>query len=159
MTTERDILNLLGRRYSVLSQGNSVRYAYAEHVRSCASWAPRTADFVAMDMWPSQGLHLHGHEVKVSRSDWLTELRDPAKAEEFKQYMDRWWLVISDRAMVKPGELPDDWGLMALDKNGALRTVRVAPVLTPAPMPKGMLAALLRATARTAHREAARLVA
>jgi hypothetical protein len=110
-------------------------------------------------MWPSSGLHLHGHEVKCSRSDWLTELRDPSKAEEFKQYMDRWWLVIADRTMVKPGELPDDWGLMALGRSGALRMVRDAPVLTPAPMPKRMLAALLRATARTAHREAARLVA
>ena len=159
MSTERDMLNLLGKRYSGISMNDSARYAYAEHVRSSTSWSRRTADFIAMDMWPSQGLHLHGHEVKVSRSDWLTELRDPSKAEEFKQYMDRWWLVIADRAMVKPGELPDGWGLMALGQGGALRMVRDAPILTPAPMPKKMLASLLRATVRTAHREAARLVA
>ena len=158
MTTERDMLNLLGKRYSGVSM-NAARYARAEHVRSSTSWSRRTADFIAMDMWPSSGLNLHGHEVKCSRSDWLTELRDPSKAEEFKQHMDRWWLVVSDRALVKPGELPDDWGLMALDKGGTLRCVRSAPRLTPTPMSKGMLAALLRATARTAHREAARLVA
>ena len=167
-TTERDVLNLLAQRYSVVSQGVSVRYAYAEHVRSHAGFdARRTADFIAMDLWPMKGLHLHGHEVKVSRSDWLTELRDPSKAEEFKRYMDRWWLVVSDRSIVKPGELPDGWGLMAPDKHadnarpgvrthGNLRVIRPAPILTPEPMPRTMFAALLRAVSKTAHREAAR---
>ena len=166
-TTERDMLNMLGQRYSVVSQGVSVRYAYAEHVRSAAGFdATRTADFIAMDLWPGKGLHLHGHEVKVSRSDWLVELRDPSKAEEFKRYMDRWWLVISDRDMVKPGELPDGWGLMAPGKrvarpgertHGCLQVIRPAPLLTPDPLPRTMLAALMRATQKTAHREAARL--
>jgi hypothetical protein len=134
--------------------GDSARYAYAEHVRSSTSWAQRSADFIAMDLWPSSGLALHGFEVKCSRSDWLVELRDPSKAEEFKQYMDRWWLVVSDKAFVKPGELPEGWGLIALDKGGALRVVTHAPRLTPAAMPKKMLAGLLRATQTTAQREA-----
>lgn len=157
MTTERDMLNLLQKRHSATSM-NAARYARAEHVRSSTSWSRRTADFIAMDMWPSSGLALHGFEVKCSRSDWLTELRDPSKAEEFKQYMDCWWLVVADKTFVKPGELPEGWGLIALDKRGSLRTVTSAPRLTPAPIPKTMLAALLRATARTAHREAARSV-
>jgi len=155
-TTERDLLNLLAQRYGVMSMGDSARYAYAEQVPSKTSWVTRRLDFMAMDMWPSAGLDLHGFEVKCSRSDWLVELRDPSKAEEFKQYMDRWWLVIADRAMVKPGELPEGWGLIALDKRGSLRTVTFAPRLTPAPMPKKMLAGLLRATQKTAQREAAR---
>ena len=155
-TTERDLLNLLARRYGVMSMGDSARYAYAEQVPSKTSWVTRRLDFMAMDMWPSTGLDLHGFEVKCSRSDWLVELRDPSKAEEFKQYMDRWWLVIADRAMVKPGELPEGWGLIALDKRGSLRTVTLAPRLAPAPMPKKMLAGLLRATQKTAQREAMR---
>ena len=65
-------------------------------------------------------------------------------------------LVVSDKALVKPGELPEGWGLIALDKRGSLRTVTSAPKLTPAPMPKKMLAGLLRATAKTAQREAVR---
>ena len=154
-TTERDLLDLLARRHSAMSIG-SRRYAYAEQVPSGTSWVTRRLDFMAMDMWPSSGLNLHGFEVKCSRSDWLVELRDPSKSEEFKQYMDRWWLVVSDKALVKPGELPEGWGLIALDKRGSLRTVTSAPKLTPAPMPKKMLAGLLRATAKTARREAER---
>ncbi|MFI5426079.1 hypothetical protein [Aeromicrobium sp. UC242_57] len=35
------------------------------------------------DRWWIKAPIFHGHEVKVSRSDWLTELRDPTKAETF----------------------------------------------------------------------------
>lgn len=151
--TERMVLDLLLARYNVLV-GNGCRYARAEHVRSGAGFdALRTADFIAMDLWPSKGLRLHGHEVKVSRSDWLTELRDPSKAEEFKRYMDHWWLVVPDRGIVRD-DLPATWGLMAPDATGRLRIVKKAPKLKPEPMPRTMWAALLRATAKTAVRAA-----
>ena len=35
----------------------------------------RWADAVAMSLWPSRGLHLHGFEIKASRSDWVKELK------------------------------------------------------------------------------------
>jgi len=153
--TERMVLDLLNRRYDV-RVGNGERYARAEHVRSGAGFdASRTADFIAMDLWPSKGLRLHGHEVKVSRSDWLTELRDPSKAEEFKRFMDHWWLVVSDRGIVRD-DLPDGWGLMAPDASGRLRVVKSAPKLKAEPMPRTMWAALLRAVGKTAVREAKR---
>lgn len=163
MSNERVMLDLLRRRYS-MQYGNGTRYAIAEHVRSAAGFdATRTADFIAMDLWPSKGLAFHGHEVKVSRSDWLTELKDPTKADEFKRYMDYWWLVVSDPAIVR-GDLPSDWGLLvaakatrshpgepSLDHLVSLRVARPAPRLTPDPIPKTMLASLLRATAKTAR--------
>lgn len=149
--TEREVLDLLAARYATRA-GNGVRYAYARHVRSAAGFdARRTADFMAMDMWPSNGLTLHGHEVKVSRSDWLHELRDPTKAEEFKRYMDRWWLVVPDAGIVRD-DLPDGWGLMVANGRMALRVVKPAPKLKPEPMPKTMVAAFLRATAEEARR-------
>lgn len=160
--TERDMLDLLHQRYSAVSQGDSIRYACAEHVASHTGWTnaegqraePRRADFLAQDCWNSHGLHLHGHEVKVSRSDWLTELRDPTKAEAVKRYCDRWWLVVSDREIVRD-DLPVGWGLMAPGRDGRLRVVRSAPTLTPEPMPAAFRAALLRGTAKTAARRGA----
>lgn len=150
--TERDVLDLLHMRYSVPGAGNGPRYARAEHVKSGAGFdAPRCADFIAMDLWPSRGLHLHGHEVKVSRSDWLVELKHPEKADAFKRYMDRWWLVVSDRAIVKPGELPAGWGLM-YERDGRIVCHRAAAALDPLPLPRSMLAPLLRATQVTAER-------
>ena len=160
--TERDMLDALNVRYGKVYRNGTaemLRFTRAEHVRSRLGFdAPRTADFIAVDLWGAsygppekRGPFIHGHEVKVSRSDWLHELKDPEKAEEFKPYVHHWWLVVSDKNIVKPGELPDGWGLMV--KYG--RTVRVitaAPLLRPVPMPLTMHGSLLRATWKTATR-------
>lgn len=164
--TERRMLDHLANRYGQLNPGNGPRYAYAEHVKNAAGFdAPRCADFIAIDLWPGgHGCELHGHEVKVSRSDWLHELKQPDKAEAFKRYMDRWWLVVPDASIVKPGELPEGWGILSLVRNKwpgrglpdldghKLRAKVQAPKLTPEPMPREMLATLMRSTARSAKR-------
>ncbi|WP_346007434.1 hypothetical protein [Janibacter terrae] len=162
--TERQVLDLLHRRYSQISQGDSIRYACAEHVAAHTGWKnpqgewadPRRADFLAQDCWNAQGLLLHGHEVKVSRSDWLCELRDPSKAEAVKRYCDRWWLVVSDKAIVRD-DLPDGWGLMAPGADGRLRVFKRAPALTPEPHPAAFRAALMRAVAKTGLRRGAEI--
>lgn len=161
--TERQMLDALHERYSARTQGNLQRYVCAEHVRSMSGfsgWSAvdgprvmRTADFIAQDTWEAQGLHLHGHEVKVSRSDWLTELADPSKAEAIKRFCDRWWLVVSDRSIVRD-DLPDGWGLLAPGRDGRLRIFHRAPKLDPEPMPPTFRASLMRAVARTASRKA-----
>lgn len=93
-----------------------------------------------------------GHEVKVSRSDWLTELDDPSKGA-WRRFTHHWWLVVPDAAIVKPGELPDGWGLLAIGAGGKLRSKVTAPRLNPEPLPLDMSITLMAAAARTAHRE------
>lgn len=150
---EREMLDLLHHRYSATNPGNGPRYVCAEHVKSHAGFdAQRCADFVAMDLWPSKGLHLHGHEVKVSRSDWLRELATPGKADPFMRYMDHWWLAVPDRSIVRD-DLPTGWGLLVL-RDGRLTVAVRAPRLDPEPIPRSLLAPLLRATAATARRRA-----
>lgn len=165
--TERMMLDLLHNRYSQTNPGNGARYACAEHVKNQAGFdARRCADFIAVDCWPTGGIELHGHEVKVSRSDWLHELKQPEKAEAFKRYMDRWWLVVPDAKIVKPGELPEGWGLLTIAHFNVnkwsrtlptriehrLRAKTQAPRLDPEPLPKEMLATLMRSCAKTAKR-------
>jgi hypothetical protein len=146
--TERTMLDLLQVRYDYRA-GNGPRYLCAEHTRNAAGFsATRTADLIVQDLWPSKGLEVIGHEVKVSRSDWLRELKDPAKAEVFRRYCHRWWLVVPDASIVRD-DLPDGWGLMAI-QGSKLRAVRPAPKLHPEPMPRTMQVAMLRAVAATA---------
>jgi hypothetical protein len=153
--TERDILDALHRRYNPAVGNGGIRYIVAEHVRNAAGfYAQRTADMIVQDTWPASGNELIGHEVKVSRSDFLTELRDPAKAEAFRPFCDRWFLVVSDRSIVKTGELPKGWGLLAL-AGDALRMVHRAPRNDPQPLTRQMQACLLRATYKTAARRLA----
>lgn len=106
----------------------------------------RTADALAMGLWPSRGLELHGFEIKAFRGDWLRELKKPSKAEEISSYCDRWWIVAGDKELVKPHELPPTWGLMTPHGDG-LRIAVPAPKLTPATIDRLFLAALLRRAA------------
>jgi len=105
--------------------------------------ARRWADALAMGLWPSRGLALQGFEIKVSRSDLLSELKNPAKAESIARYCRYWWLV-TPPGLVKDGELPDGWGLYEVHPNG-VRTIKPAPAnehvqdITPS-----FLAAILR---------------
>lgn len=154
--TEKDMLDRLMNRYSTrLQNGNwtGPKFMRAQHVSSqLTSWtSKRIADFIAADMHGSGAAHapiLHGHEVKVSRSDFLAELRDPRKAEAFRPYMHYWWLVVSDKSILDPRELPKGWGLMVA-AGKSVRVLKRAPINTPEPMPNGLMGALLRATVKT----------
>lgn len=121
-------------------------YAVLRHVSDATgSQRGRTVDAMAMGVWPSRGLDLHGFEIKSERRDWLRELKDPAKAEPLARFCDRWWLVVADEDMVKGAELPETWGLLAPDKKGEkLRRVKEAAKLEPVPITRAFLAALLR---------------
>lgn len=153
--TERDMLDLLLDRYTDIRRGTITdRWIRAEHVKEGLGYSDgqRIADFVAVDKHRST-LALHGHEVKVSRADWLNELRDPSKAEAIKRWMHHWWLVVPAPSIVKPGELPDGWGLLAPGSDGKLRAHRKAPLLDPEPLPLEFTVSLLASTTRTAYRE------
>lgn len=164
--TERRVLDLLHDRYTPRAGNGGVRYVKAEHVRSCCGFdAKRTADFVAMDLWESSGLPIHGHEVKISRGDWLRELRDPSKSAEFMAVCDYWWLVCpADVATVD--ELPPGWGLMIASDRG-VRIKKQAPRLTEraspgryqfsslhGPVRRTFTGALMRSAVKTAERRA-----
>lgn len=154
--TERTMLDRLNVRYGKFN-GNGIRYSRAEHVKVSPGFdTRRICDYMALDLWPGMGVgsgcKLHGHEVKVSRSDWLTELRDPDKAEAFRQYCDYWWLVVSDKAIVKDGELPDGWGLMVAHGRTVRVVVQATPNLDVLPMPRAVQATFTRAVTKTTIR-------
>lgn len=159
--TERDMLDLLLARYTAIRRGTIAdRWTRAEHVATDLghrrSGVTKVADFIAADKYPGvpygSALAFHGHEVKVSRPDWLSELRDLSKSEAIKRYMHHWWLVVSDPAIVRGDELPGDWGLIV--KAGTrLRAVTAAPRLEPEPLPADLAISLMAAAARTAHRD------
>lgn len=112
----------------------------------------RRADCVAMGLWPSRGLYLEGIEIKVSRSDWLAELKSPAKADAVGKYCDFWWLAAADATIVRDGELPPNWGLLVLEGK-ALKVVKQAPKLEGADLDRGFVAALLRRAAEEEDRK------
>jgi len=138
--TAWDVQALLRKRYAAPA------WAYLEELRNSTGYigTPRTADGLAMSLWPSRGLSVHGFEVKVSRSDVVKELKTPAKAEAIMKYCDHWWLVLGDAKLIEPGELPPTWGLMVVRGKSQLRAVTEAPKLEAKPLDRGFIASVLR---------------
>ncbi len=131
-------------------------YGFLDQVRNAtgASYSLRTADAIAMSLWPSRGLELHGFEVKISRTDWLKEKKNPAKADEIQKYCDRWWLAVGHKDIVEEGELPPMWGLIVPHGRG-LRISKAAPVLNAADLDASFLAAVIRRAAEKVENRAA----
>lgn len=125
-----------------------IRYAppewaiFYEVASATGGFGARYADAVAMNLYPSRGLCLHGFEIKVSRGDWLSELRKPTKSDPVQRHCDFWW-VVTPKDIVKPDELPVTWGLMEF-KGSKLFSVTKAPKLEAAPIDRAFAASLLR---------------
>lgn len=135
----KDIRMALRKRYAPPA------WAYLEEVRNKTGYGggpERTADAIAMSLYPSRGLELHGFEIKVSRSDWVRERDNPDKAEAIARYCDKWWLVTT-ADIVRLGELPPTWGHMILSDKG-LSTAVEAEKRTADNIDKRFIAAMLR---------------
>ena len=124
---------------------SSPAYITLEEVRDATGFdGHRTADAIAVSLYRSRGKAIWGFETKVSRSDWLHELKQPEKAESIMRYCDYWALVVPNKDIVKPGELPATWGMYVAQKN-RLKCVVPCPKLDPLPMSMTMLTALIYA--------------
>lgn len=155
--THGSMTDLLRQRYSGQA-GNGREWAFCADVRSAAGFdARRTMDALAMALWPSRGLALHGHEIKCHRSDWLRELALPEKADVWHDKVDYWWIVAADSTVVQAGELPPGWGLMVPNSKGVLQVQVQAGLIVPEggapagkhrPVGRSFLAALLRSMQR-----------
>ena len=105
----------------------------------------RYADMVALSLWPSLGYELDGFEIKVSRSDMVTELQDVHKWEAVGKFCHRWWLVVGEEGIVKLEEIPPMWGVMCPSKSGeSLRIKRPASKLTPEAPSMAFIASMVR---------------
>ncbi len=141
--SESELTVLLQERFA------APEFAFMPQVRNGTGYSrrtTRTADALAMSLWPSRGLELYGFELKSDRADWMREKADPEKMEEIGQFCDRWWLVVGREDLVQPGELPPTWGLIV--PQGKKLVVKVeAPKLEAKPLDRAQLAAILRRAA------------
>lgn len=109
--------------------------------------ASRSADALAFGMYVSRGQVIIGFEVKVSRSDWLRELKDPAKADPIARYCDYFNLVVpaTGPGVCAVNELPPPWGLIQVDVEKAkTKTIKKAEKLEAAPITRSFLCAIVK---------------
>ncbi|NUP13835.1 MAG: hypothetical protein HOW73_47985 [Polyangiaceae bacterium] len=141
---------------------NSREYAVLANVRNGTGYAQkreRYADALALSLWPSKGIELHGFEIKVARSDWLNELKDPEKSHEIGRFCHRWW-VAAPPGVVKLEEVPTQWGYLEVTEKRTARKVQ-APLRETEAWTVGFVASVFRSFAEQciARSEADRMVA
>lgn len=137
------VLNTAHAQAMVRKRYDAPEWACMLEVAPNTGGGTRYADAVAVNLWSSRGHAVIGMEIKVSRSDWLRELKKPEKAEtSVYRFCDKWYLV-APKGVVKEGELPQTWGLLELRATGLVEVV-TAPKLESVPVSKGFFASLIR---------------
>jgi hypothetical protein len=100
------------------------------------------ADAVAMSIWPSRGYKIIGYEIKVSRSDWLSELKQLHKADAVGKFCDAWFLV-APADIVHEVEVPESWGWM-VPATKSLRIKKQPAIVKAQEVSRAFIAAMLR---------------
>lgn len=118
-----------------------------EVAQGTGSAARRHLDAVAMELWPSRGLALHGIEVKVNLYDFRREAKDPQKAEEIARFCDYFWIA-APADIIPLIELPSAWGLLELGQDGKLCIKKQALKTDAQPVTRMFMAAMMRAATR-----------
>lgn len=127
VATARELRNRVSNKFGKRSEAVS----YPEHVVLYEvpvnqDGTRRRIDAVAIGVWRKTGNLVHGFELKVSRADLLHELRDLTKSEPAVRAVDRFWLVLGDKALMRDTDpIPESWGIIVAHGRG-LRIVREA---------------------------------
>lgn len=134
----KDVWSILRKKYP------EKEYALMAEVSDMAGFhRSRSADYIAVNLWPSRGLAINGIELKSFRSDFLNELKNPKKAENIFQFCDYFWLLTTDDTIAKLEEIPDSWGWMCI-KGERIFIKKDAPKLAPIECSKHFLVAMLK---------------
>lgn len=109
-----DLVKLIRQKYESQNNGTYNRYVAFEQVgkHTGFSGTSRWIDVAVFSMWPMDGpLTRSAFEVKVSRQDFLNELRQPEKHQWCKDAFHEFWFV-APKDVVQMGEIPAGAGWM-----------------------------------------------
>lgn len=89
-------------------------------------------DALAMNCYAYLKWPLVGYEIKVSRSDFTAELREPAKTARSAAFCSAFYFACP-AGLIEPKEVPDPYGLMVVQPSGRTRIVKQSRLERPEP--------------------------
>ncbi|MDO4243550.1 MAG: hypothetical protein Q4C85_07305 [Actinomyces sp.] len=101
---------------------------FAHEVSVNGTWSGagnRRCDALYAGFTSTSGRILVGHELKVSRADWRSELDHAGKADAWADACHAWYVVAPSTDVVPAEEVPDGWGLMVLPRTARGRRMRI----------------------------------
>ena len=141
--TSDEVVNLLRERF------NGDEYAVFEQVSNgTGGYSSSWIDVAVVGLWPSKGLTRSAFEVKVSRGDFLQELRNPNKNKWARDSFHSFWYVAPKGVIKDASELPENCGWMKVIKGG-LRIERQARRLDNVEMNEHLFSSLARAAQKS----------
>lgn len=106
-------------------------------------------DAWAIHLWPSRGLLRRCFEVKVSRADFLVEMRQPEKRLSGLHLSNEFYFA-APAGLLKVHELPEECGLIEVTHDTATaRIVKSAPHRDVEDLPMSFVASLARRAAKS----------
>lgn len=139
--TTKQLLGFLRKRHSEYD-----KWVYVEELTTATGSADATRiDAWAMHCWPSARHERIAYEVKVSRGDYLREMKTPGKRKYAMMFSNLFYFV-TPRKLVSPEEVPAGCGLMEYNADGRLYTRVSAPYRESTFPTWGFLAAVTRRT-------------
>ena len=138
----REIIDRLRARHP------APRWAFFEELRCSTGFGSyagkddveQRIDAWAMDTWERR--EAFAFEVKVSRADWLRELKQPEKRTAGMRRSERFYFV-APHGLIKQEEIPPGCGLIDVKADRLITTVR-APKRPPVEFERGFIAMILR---------------
>lgn len=132
--TAKDIIALLYERYCQpewaffpeLRVGTGYANYYGRHSKDVLRGkVEQRLDAWAMNCWPSKRLVKLAFEIKISRGDFIHELKRPEKREAAFLVSNQYYFV-APYTIIAVNELPKDCGLIIVTKSGQLRIIQEA---------------------------------
>lgn len=111
MTTSKDIVSLLRQKYQ---RG----WLFITELRRSPGWVvDRTIDVFVMHQWPSEGFKRIAYEVKVSKSDFQREIKQPQKRKSFREMCNEFYFI-APVGIIEAEKVPTDCGLIEVTPEG-----------------------------------------
>lgn len=120
MTTAKDILNAIYLRHP------EDKWLCAWEIRLPGYHNEQRLDALALAIWPSQKGLRHSYEIKVSRQDFLHELKHSEKRQFALESSEYFWFAVKEGICDKK-EIPEEAGLLIYQPNGKLKRLKNAP--------------------------------
>lgn len=151
--TAGEVLDHLGKHYV------PNEWAFFTELRLAAGWesgrhsddikGEQRVDALAFNCWPSKGFRRIAFEVKVTRSDFLSEIKKPEKRASAMSVAHQFFFVTPE-GLVTKDEIPEGCGLMEIALDGERLITLNAPKRDVDDPPMRFIASLLRSAARKA---------
>lgn len=141
--TAKDLVERLRNKFS-----SENGYVLFEQVRNFTGFGHHQSylDVAIFSTWPSVGLTRSAFEIKVDRSDFLSELQKPEKNQWARDSFHYFWYV-SPPNVIKEAELPEGCGWLKVHGDG-LSIVRHAPKKESPLMNDALLSSFMRSAAK-----------